>query len=285
MSTIATTPGPAATSTPHLTPISWPLRAWLGVEVMFGVAAIATIFLRPQDSATNFAWPIKPDVMAATNGAFYISVSTIFVLAVLARHWEQVRVIVIPAIVFTATMLLTTFLHWDKFSVGTLPYYVWFASYLLPPPIFAGLYIWQQKRAAPVGAAPSQPLPAGRRSFLRINGLLMTGVALLLYLAPALLQQIGPWDFTPLTARTLCGWLLATGLLQVSMAWEGDWPRVKLAVGMLIALPVALLFQLFRFAGEVQWSNLALWALLLDVGLVALLVLYLWIKPPLLSAD
>jgi hypothetical protein len=44
----------------------------------------------------------------------------------------------------------------------------------------------------------------------------------------------------------------------------------------LIALPVALLFQLFRFAGEVQWSNLALWGLLLDVGLVALLVLYLW---------
>ena len=41
------------------TPVHGPLRLWMGVEVFFGLAAISTIFLRPQDTASNFAWPIK----------------------------------------------------------------------------------------------------------------------------------------------------------------------------------------------------------------------------------
>ena len=284
MSTVA----PASVSTTaarQATPIGWPLRVWLGVEVLFGLAAIGTIFLRPQDSATNFAWPIKPEVMAATLGGFYMSVAGIFVLSLFARTWQNVRVIVIPAAVFTAAMLLATFLHWDKFSVGTTPFYVWFASYLLPPPIFAILYGWHQKRSAPVGSALTQPITPGIRRFLQVNGLVLAGLALLIYIAPALLQQIGPWTFTPLTARTLSSWLIGIGLMEAWMAREGDWQRIKLGTTMLIILPFALFFQLVRFSAQVQWSNIALWVLLLDVSVTALLFLYLWLTPKRRSAQ
>src|SRR5437763_484535 len=124
------------------TPITLPLRAWLFVEVLFGLGAITSIGLFPADTKTNFAWPIQPVVMAAALGAFYFASAPALVWALFARTWESVRVIVLPAIAFTTVELLATFLHWDKFSVGTVPFYVWFASYLLPPPIFAGLYLW-----------------------------------------------------------------------------------------------------------------------------------------------
>jgi hypothetical protein len=266
------------------TPVWWPLRVWMCVEIFFGLAAIATIFLRPQDTATNFAWPIKPDVMAATLGAFYLSSAIIFILPLFARYWQQVRVMIIPTAVFSTMMLGATFLHWDKFSVGTTPFYVWFASYLLPPPVFAALYLWHQRRSAAPGTGLKEPIANGARRFLRINGLGLAGVALLIYLAPSLLLQISPWRFTPLTARTLCGWLIGVGLMQAWMALEGDWQRIRLGTTMLMILPFALLFQLLRFRHEVQWSNVALWLLLLDVGVTAILLMQLWLTAGKLQA-
>jgi hypothetical protein len=259
------------------TPIWWPLRVWMAVEVLFGLAAIGTIFLFPEQTATNFAWPINPAVMAATLGAFYISAALIFVLPLFARTWQRVRPMILPTAAFSTVMLLATLLHWDKFSVGTRPFYVWFASYLLPPPIFALLYWWHQRRSAPVGAERSDPLPQAAQRFLAINGAAVAGVATLLFLLPSLLAPVAPWAVTPLTTRTLCGWLIGVGLMQVSMAWEGDWQRIRLASTMLIALPAWLALQLLRFSDQVQWGNVALWALLADSVATALVLLALWL--------
>lgn len=265
-------------STLTKTPISLPLRLWLGIEVLFGIAAIGAVFLRPYETATNFAWTIKPTVMAAVFGAFYLSVGLLFVLGTVARWWQQVRVIAVPAAVFTAFMLLTTFLHWDRFSVGIPPFYVWFASYLLPPPIFGLLYLWHQQRSAPVSYRQTQPLAQAVRAFWSLNGLVLIGIALLFYVAPALLIAIAPWKFTSLTVRTLCGWLIGVGSLELWMAWEGDWPRVKIGTTMLVILPFALIFQLLRFRSEVQWSNIALWLLLLDFSIASILCIGLWLN-------
>ncbi len=259
------------------TPVRLPLRAWLVVEVFFGLAAISTVFLRPQDTATSFAWPIEPDVMAATLGAFYVATAPVLVMAVFARTWQQVRVIVLPSAAFCTAMLLATLLHWDKFSVGTFPFLIWFASYVLPPPIFVALFLWHQRRAAPVGASTAQPMVSWVRTFLQVNGLTLTGIGLVGFAFPGLIMAAGPWALTPLTARTLCGWLLGVGLLQVSMAREGDGLRARLPTAQMVLLPVAVLVQLIRFAGQVDWGNPPMWVLLADFALVASACVYLWV--------
>ena len=169
------------------TRIRVPLRVWMAVEVFFGLAAISTIFLRPQDTATSFAWPIQPEVMAASLGAFYFASALIFVLPLFATNWQQVRVMILPTAAFSTAMLVTTVLHWDKFSVGTFPFVVWLASYLLPPPIFVGLYVWHQRRAAPVGVGIEVPIVAWARTLFRVNGLALTGIALVGLAVPAVL--------------------------------------------------------------------------------------------------
>ena len=137
--------------------MAWPFRVWLGVEVLFGVFAVLSVGVSPADTAENFAWPIQPVVMAAAFGALYFSVAPTFVAAMLARRWEMVRVLVVPAALFTTTELLATVLHWDKFSVGTAPFNLWLASYLLPPPIYVAAYLWHQRRA---GSSPTFDDPA-----------------------------------------------------------------------------------------------------------------------------
>jgi hypothetical protein len=271
-------PGTVSSKRARTLPVWWPLRAWLAVEVLFGLGASIAIFLQPGGSLSNFAWPIKPDVMAATLGAFYLA--SLFTLApsLFVRVWQNVRVIVLPGAIFTAVLLLATFLHWDKFSTTTVPFYIWLLSYVLPPPIFAAMFWWHQGRSRPVGSDIEHAMNGSIRTFFFVNGLGLTAFAAVAFVVPSILQQIAPWTFTPLTARAFCGFLTLVGLFQISMAWENDSVRARIAAPMLIAFPFALAIQLLRFSSEVRWTNLALWVFIVDIVASALLCLAVWLQ-------
>ena len=99
------------------TPIAWPLRAWLVVEVLFSVGAILTIAIDPANTRSSFAWNVQPLVMATVFGAYYISAALVTALPVFAKRWEMIRVMILPTVLFTAAELLATLLHWSQFSV------------------------------------------------------------------------------------------------------------------------------------------------------------------------
>ena len=235
--------------------LSWALRIWLAIEVMFGVMSLLTISLTPADTARHFSWPIKPEVTAALLGGFYIAAATVFILALFARRWENIRVFVIASILFSSAELIATFLHWDRFSVGTLPFNVWFVSYLLPPPLFAFFYVWHQRRVAPLPGAIDEPLPQGLRVVMAILGALLFALGLLAFIRPAMLIALMPWEFTPLTTRALSGWIIATGTMLLSGARENDRTRVRILSPLFILLLPAVAFEVARFSEQVDWSH------------------------------
>jgi hypothetical protein len=240
--------------------IAFPLRAWLAVEVLFGLGAVLAVGLAPADTATNFAWPIQPVVMAAVLGAFYITSAPLFLFPLLAKRWEMIRVMILPAALFSTIQLAATFLHWDKFSIGTVPFYVWFASYLLPPPIFVAAYLWHQKRIGSEEAVPTQDqIPAWLRTTLVALGLLLSLISFTAFFFPNALIPIFPWKLTPLTARSLSGWLAAVGTLMLSMRRENSRTRSRLGTPMLMLILPALLMQMSRYANEVNWGSPVLW--------------------------
>ena len=247
---------------PTGTPIAWWGRLWFGVEVFFGVSAVVTIALDPANARTNFAWNVQPTVMAAVLGAFYVSSALLFLLPFFARRWEMIRVMILPTALFCAAELAATFLHWSKFSLGTAPFIVWFLSYLLPPPIFVALYWLQERRLRrrASAAVATEPLLAVARLALLFWGGLLAAIAVFFFVAPQALIAIAPWPMTPLTARALVAWLLMAGALMLSMARENDRTRVLLGVPMLLLMFPMVTIQIARFAGQVNFANIALFA-------------------------
>jgi hypothetical protein len=251
------------------TPVVWSLRLWLVVEVLFSVGAILTIALDPAHTRDRFAWKIEPVVMAAVLGAYYVSAGLVTLLPVFARRWEMIRVMILPTILFTSAELLATMLHWSSFSVGTLSFTVWFLSYLLPPPILLGFYLWHERRARQVTGAVSQdPLPPDVRRTLVHFGGLTTLLSLLLFLLPQVLIGFAPWEVTPLNARVFAGFLLAAGMVMLSMARENDRTQVLMGVPLLILMFPAVTLQIARFSNQVNFANTALF-LIYGIMLVA----------------
>ena len=227
------------------TPIAWPLKIWFVFPVLFGVGAVLTIALAPENTTSNFAWPIASVTMAAVLGAYYVASALLFVLPLLARRWEMIRVMVLPTALFSTAELLATMLHWDKFSVGSAPVSVWFLSYLLPPPIFVGAFVfhawWARRRGSGVLA---DPLSTDVRRALVHWGALLALIAVAVFVFPQVLVNNGPWPFTPLTARALAGWLLAAGALMLSMARENHRAGVLVGVPLLLLMFPAVTVQL-----------------------------------------
>ena len=249
--------------------ISLPLRIWIGIEVLFGIMSLLTISWHPTDTAENFAWPIKPEATGALLGGFYIAAAAVFVLALFARRWENIRVFVIASLLFSSIELLSTFLHWDRFSVGTIPFNVWFVSYLLPPPLFAFFYIWHERRVTPLPGAIDQPLPAGLRLLMTILGALLFLFGLAAFVVPAVIVPLMPWAFTPLTLRALSGWIVATGAMLLSAARENDRTRVRILSPLFVLLLPAVGLEVARFYGQVDWSRPGVY-----VGLVVLVLIF-----------
>ena len=247
-------------------------RIWLGVEVLFGVLTLLSLGRFPEDTADRFAWPIEPTVMATALGAFYLALTPVLVLALLARRWANVRVIVLPALAFTSAELVATLLHWNKFSVGTAPFTVWLVSYVLPPPLFLAGYLWHERRGGT--PPPGDRLPGGLRTALLVAGGLLTVEAVVALVDPDWLIDSFPWTLTPLTARVLSGWLLLVGTLLLSMAREDDRTRVRLASPFLVVALPALVIEVLRYGSQVDagsprlWTGLVLFGVLAGCGLV-----------------
>lgn len=235
--------------------VSGLLRLWIAAEVVFGLMSLLTISLYPEQTAEQFAWPIKAFVTAALLGGFYIAAASFFVLALFARRWENIRVFVPASIIFSSTELLATFIHWDKFSVGTLPFTVWFISYVLPPPLFLAFYLQHQRRSPPVPRPGDEVLPGNLLSLMRVLGAVLAGFALLIFVVPTLWIAVAPVPFTPLTTRAFAGWVLATGLMQLLAVRENDRTRVRLISPFFVLAPPAIALEMARYPEQINFAN------------------------------
>ncbi|MDX8351275.1 hypothetical protein [Cognatiyoonia sp. IB215182] len=249
------------------------LRIWFCIEVLFASFGLVSVAYDPANSASNFAWSIQPPVTAAMIGGFYLAIAPILILGIFARSWERVRVVVIPALVFTAMLLVATWLHWASFRHGTPAFWLWYVSYFTPPFAFGILYLlqWRRQQAVP----NHQPMIVAFRSLLILLGLLITAEGLYTFVNPAHFMAPQAFVITPLTARTIAGWMTAVGLILLFSAAEGAFERVRIGAPFLILALPCLWLQMARFPDQVDWTHPRLLAMGAVLALCTIVGLYM----------
>ena len=236
------------------------------------VLAVLSLYLLPDTTDQNFAWTIKPRMMAMAIGAGYLMGAYFFARVLTARRWHRVAGGYLSITAFTIAMALATILHWERFHQGDWHFVLWAVVYGLTP-FLVPLVWWRNQRTdTRVPEADDYTLPQLLRSVAGIVGVAALLAAVLVFLQPERAISLWPWSLTPLTARVLAGWMMLPAIGGLYLMREPRWSASRV---LFEAVTVGAAF--FLIALIVSWSdlsptNLLRWGMALGTALTVVFV-------------
>jgi hypothetical protein len=185
------------------------------------LAAGIILFFFPGNTHALWAWTIKPNMSALTMGAGYLGGVWFFTRAFLDRHPYRVVGGLAAASPFTAVLLIATIVHWNLFNHRHVSFFAWLILYGVTPVLLPILAIgnWRD-HSVPVASEPV--LPSRLRVVLASIGIFQVVAALAWIIAPHAVIPHWPWKITPLSLRSVSGFVMFTGVM---LAWPLVDPR------------------------------------------------------------
>ena len=234
--------------------------------VRAGLVAIASVifwlglslFVFPGETDTLFAWTIDPPLTAAFLGASYWASTTLAVACASEREWVCGRGFAAPYLIAGVVLLWVTLVHIDRFHMDEVTGWAWLVLYAIFPPAVLVLLVRQVRLP---GGEPERGAPIPRALVVALGafGTALAGLGVALIVAPADAAALWPWPLTPLTGRAVGTFVLAQGVLALTVCREGDWARVRPAMLQNLVLGVLHLIALVRFSDTLDWDTAGAW--------------------------
>jgi hypothetical protein len=254
-------------------------RLLAGVIVPFLLVAFVILYIFPDRTKELFAWGISPPMTALMLGSAYIGGAYFFVRVIAAGRWHQVTIEFPAVAAFASLMGIATVLHWDRFTQGHVSFIAWATLYAVTP--FLVVAVWLRNRQVDFRKLDSRDviLPVSLRLGFGAVGSITILVALALFIQPATMIAVWPWQLTPLTARVLGGMFALPGVVGIGVALDPRWSAARITLQSQIISLAFIIVGIVRAWSNFNPGNPVTW--LLSVGLVGLLValigLHLWI--------
>jgi hypothetical protein len=199
-----------------------------GIVLAGWVAVVGLLFPRHVDIAVPWA---LPPLHAQVIGALYLSGAVFMAAMARGGPWSRQSVVVPMIAVWTGGLLVVLLAHWDRVARVDATVVVWLVAYAVLPATELRR-LWTHRRAAAPGVN-DQPL--WLTWFLAVAGIGLTGLALVLVVAPGRVAPGWPWPVEPFVLHVYAPPLGAFGLGFLLAAAR---PRADLA----ILLPSAAVF-------------------------------------------
>ncbi len=241
----------------------------VGVVAILLLAVLA-LYLFPDFTDQNFAWTIKPRMMAMAIGAGYLMGAYYFARVLTVRRWHHVAAGFLAITAFTIGMAAATIVHWDRFHPGDWHFYLWAVTYAITPLLVPFIW-WRNQRYDPgVPEANDLEVPRILRMVAGLAGVggLIAGV--LIFVQPQLAKSIWPWSLTDLTARILAGWLMLPAIGGLYLSRESRWSAWRVLFETVTVGALFFMIALFFSWSDLSQTNLLTWVVLL--GLVGTIV-------------
>jgi hypothetical protein len=237
------------------------------------------LFVLTEQTDRFFAWTIQPSLTAAFLGAGYWASFLLEVLAAREKVWARARIAVPAVFTFTTLTLIATLLHLDRFHfnspnpIAQAAAYLWLAIYLIVP---IGMLVFLAAQLRVPGSDPPRnlALPIWMVVALCLQGAVMLGMGVALFVAPQLVATIWPWKLTPLTGRAIGAWFIGIGVFAAHMAWENEISRVRAGMISYTAFAGLELLAIGHYPSDLSWASIGAWLYLLLILSVMLVGVY-----------
>jgi hypothetical protein len=197
-----------------------------------------------------------PPLHARFLGAMYLSGATFMGLNILATRWAEVRVVTPMISIWTGMLGIISLFHLPAFDWTRIQVWIWFFAYISFP-LIAAWIAWQQRLQSEHPS--SSPVSSLLRTYLLLQSLLVTGLALSLLLAPNSMATIWPWKITPLLAHIYGAPFLSYGLGGLYAISQRSWLELRILVYSTLVFTLGVLLASLYHINLFNFSRLAAW--------------------------
>ena len=199
---------------------------------------------------------LVPPLHARFLGAMYLSGLTFMVGGILARYYVEVWVMVRVIAIWTGMLFVVSLLYLGEFDYNHKPVWFWFAAYLIYPLIALWL-MWRDRTLRERVDGPA--LPTWVRGYLRVQGIVVTLLALALLFMPEFMVNVWPWKITRLLAQIYSAPFLAYGLSSLMLSRQQTWLEVWVVVIGTFVFALGVLLASFIHRELFAIANFSTW--------------------------
>lgn len=238
--------------------------------VVFETVRVAIGLFRPGVLQGMVPWPASP-LNARFIASIYAALGIGVFACAVARHYGEIRIIVIGILIMTTLLLCLTLIRYYAFP-GEIPIFpvLWIVAYTVDP-LLAFLTVWRLGWRSETGT--------GRNPYVSVwwaEAAILGLLGLFLLLSPSAAVQVWPWAMTIPQAQLYSGLLMTIAALSVIAGRESRWRDIRWLALVLAVLPVLVLISSFvhlnRFRHAIStilWFSLSVTQLLVFGAMVA----------------
>jgi hypothetical protein len=206
-------------------------------------------FFIPTEVQRALPWLVPP-LHARFIGAIYFSATALMIGGFFARTYADAKAAILVSTIWTGMLFIISLFYWNEFDFNHKPVWFWFGAYLAYP-LIGIWFLWRNRNLnEPIVGAM---LPGWVKSYLFVQGIVLTILSLALLLLPEMMLTLWPWKITRLLAQIYSSPFLAYGVASFVLSRQNTWHEVKVVIsGLFVFALLALLasfihIELFSF--------------------------------------
>jgi hypothetical protein len=258
-----------ATNNPQISTL---LRFLTFVEVLVLFVTGLGLFFVPKLIEPFWPWELLP-FNARFLGAVYTTSLIAAAMQVYYARWSPTRVVTPMIFIFTAVIILLSFVHINEFDFQRPEVWLWFLLYIVLP-INAGYHIWLYRNLQ--AGDPARPTNAGR-TILLTQALILGIYGLALLLIPSVAKTLWSWEIDDFLAQLYSVTFLAPAVgafMLAKAASKIEWLTMGLTQAVLGLFPIIGVIVVNATVKGVDWSSAGTWIWM--VLFAAMFMISLW---------
>lgn len=197
---------------------------------------------------------LVPPLHARFLGAMYLSGATFMITGIFSRRYLEVKPMIPMIAIWTGMLFMISLFYLDEFDAGRTQVWIWFGAYILYPAI-AVWVTWTNRNR--VEESTGQRLPAWVKTYLLLQGVVVTLLSLALLFVPDAMVDLWPWKITRLLAQIYSAPFLSYGLGSLMISQRESWEEIRVVLSGTLVFAVGVLLASIIHRDLFSYTNMA----------------------------